>query len=129
MPATLLVIFFLLYLTYGAARPALLIYMNVPIAATGGLLALLVRGMPFSISAGVGFIALFGIAVLNGVVLLSTVIALPLSVVGMARVTLASRALDTATLLLRSLPTLVILFFFYSGCRSSASCCRPFRWR
>jgi cobalt-zinc-cadmium resistance protein CzcA len=45
--------------------------MNVPVAATGGIFALLLRGMPFSISAGVGFIALFGVAVLNGVVLVS----------------------------------------------------------
>ncbi|MGH8629722.1 MAG: efflux RND transporter permease subunit, partial [Burkholderiales bacterium] len=51
--------------------PALLIFFNIPLAATGGILALLARGMPFSISAGVGFIALFGIAVLNGVVLLT----------------------------------------------------------
>jgi heavy metal efflux system protein len=55
----------------GAASPALLIFMNIPLAATGGLLALLVRGMPFSISAGVGFSTLFGIAVLNGIVLLT----------------------------------------------------------
>lgn len=49
----------------------MLIYLNIPLAATGAILALLVRGMPFSISAGVGFIALFGIAVLNGIVLLT----------------------------------------------------------
>jgi cobalt-zinc-cadmium resistance protein CzcA len=51
--------------------PAVLIFLNVPLAATGGILALWIRGMPFSISAGVGFIALFGIAVLNGIVLLT----------------------------------------------------------
>jgi len=51
--------------------PAFLIFLNIPLAATGGILALLLRGMPFSISAGVGFIALFGIAVLNGIVLLT----------------------------------------------------------
>ena len=71
VPVTLLVIFVLLYFNFQAVRPALLIFLNVPMAATGGILALLVRGMPFSISAGVGFIALFGIAVLNGVVLLT----------------------------------------------------------
>lgn len=60
-------------MTYGAVRPALLIFLNVPFAATGGVLALALRGMPFSISAGVGFIALFGVAVLNGVVLVSEV--------------------------------------------------------
>jgi cobalt-zinc-cadmium resistance protein CzcA len=64
-------IFVLLYGAFGAARPALLIFLNVPMAATGGVFALLLRGMPFSISAGVGFIALFGVAVLNGVVLVS----------------------------------------------------------
>ena len=71
VPLALLTIFVLLYLNFGAVRPALLIFLNVPLAATGGILALLVRGMPFSISAGVGFIALFGVAVLNGVVLLT----------------------------------------------------------
>lgn len=71
VPAALVLIFLLLFMTYGSARPALMIYANVPVAATGGLIALALRGMPFSISAGVGFIALFGIAVLNGVVLMS----------------------------------------------------------
>ena len=65
VPLALLTIFVLLYLNFGAVRPALLIFLNVPLAATGGILALLVRGMPFSISAGVGFIALFGVAVLQ----------------------------------------------------------------
>lgn len=71
MPCALLLIFVLLYLNFGAAMPAWLIFLNIPLAATGGFIALLVRGMPFSISAGVGFIALFGIAVLNGIVLLA----------------------------------------------------------
>jgi len=70
----LLLIFVLLYLNFGSFVPAMLISLNVPLAATGGILALLLRGMPFSISAGVGFIALFGIAVLNGIVLLTYVI-------------------------------------------------------
>jgi cobalt-zinc-cadmium resistance protein CzcA len=76
VPATLLFIFLLLYMIYGSFRPAIIIYLNIPFAATGGIIALLVRGMPFSISAGVGFIALFGIAVLNGVVLISYVLRL-----------------------------------------------------
>ena len=71
MPLALFLIFLLLYTAFGAVRPALLIYFNIPAAATGGILALFVRGMPLSISAGVGFIALSGVAVLNGVVLLS----------------------------------------------------------
>lgn len=71
VPAVLLLIFVLLYFNFGSFVPALLICLNVPLAATGGILALFVRGMPFSISAGVGFIALFGIAVLNGIVLLT----------------------------------------------------------
>lgn len=71
VPVALLTIFVLLYMNFSEVRSALLIFLNVPIAATGGILALLVRGMPFSISAGVGFIALFGVAVLNGVVLLT----------------------------------------------------------
>jgi cobalt-zinc-cadmium resistance protein CzcA len=63
-------------MAYGSATPALIVYLNVPFAATGGIFALLARGMPFSISAGVGFIALFGIAVLNGVVLISHILQL-----------------------------------------------------
>ena len=73
VPVALFLIFLLLYSAFGAVRPALLIYFNIPIAATGGILALFVRGMPFSISAGIGFIALSGVAVLNGVVMLSHV--------------------------------------------------------
>jgi len=71
VPLALFLIFGLLYGAFGSLRPASLIFLNVPMAATGGILALLMRGMPFSISAGVGFIALFGVAVLNGVVLVS----------------------------------------------------------
>ena len=72
VPLALFLIFLLLYSAFGGAvRPAILIFVNIPIAATGGILALFVRGMPFSISAGVGFIALFGVAVLNGVVMMS----------------------------------------------------------
>lgn len=71
VPLALLLIFVLLYGTFNAARPALLIFLNVPFAAVGGVIALTLRGMPFSISAGVGFIALFGVAVLNGVVLVT----------------------------------------------------------
>jgi len=76
VPVALLLIFLLLYMTYGSAMPALIVYLNVPFAATGGIFALLLRGMPFSISAGVGFIALFGVAVLNGVVLISHILQL-----------------------------------------------------
>ncbi|RMH17275.1 MAG: efflux RND transporter permease subunit [Acidobacteria bacterium] len=74
VPLALLLIFVLLYSTFGSGRLAALIFLNVPLATTGGLLALALRGYPFSISAGVGFIALFGIAVLNGVVLVSYVV-------------------------------------------------------
>jgi cobalt-zinc-cadmium resistance protein CzcA len=70
-PIVLLLIFLLLYGTFGSMRLALLIYLAVPIAASGGIIALALRGMPFSISAGVGFIALFGVAVLNGLVWVS----------------------------------------------------------
>ncbi len=73
VPAALALIFVLLFMAFGALRPAFVIFLNVPFAAVGGVLLLAVRGLPFSISAGVGFIALFGIAVLNGVVLLTTV--------------------------------------------------------
>lgn len=73
VPGTLSVIVVLLYLAFGALRPALLIFLNVPAAASGGLIALALRGLPFSISAAVGFIALFGVATMNGVVLLAAV--------------------------------------------------------
>ena len=72
IPLALALIFVLLFTSFGAARPAAIIFLNVPFAATGGVLALAARGMPFSISAAVGFIALFGVAVLNGLVLVST---------------------------------------------------------
>jgi cobalt-zinc-cadmium resistance protein CzcA len=71
VPVALVLILWLLYLAFYSARPALLIFANVPFAAIGGVAALWVRGIPFSISAGVGFIALFGVAVLNGLVLVS----------------------------------------------------------
>ncbi|MBX3181652.1 MAG: efflux RND transporter permease subunit [Polyangiaceae bacterium] len=73
VPLALGLIFVLLYMAFGRLKPALLIYLNVPFAAVGGVALLALRGLPFSISAAVGFIALFGIAVLNGVVLLTTV--------------------------------------------------------
>lgn len=71
VPVSLLLIFFLLYLTFQSLIQAALIFSAIPLAALGGILALWLRDMPFSISAGVGFIALFGVAVLNGIVLLS----------------------------------------------------------
>ncbi|MFM8272354.1 MAG: efflux RND transporter permease subunit, partial [Gemmata sp.] len=74
VPAALVMIFVLLHSTFGSSRLAALIFLNVPLAATGGVFALWLRGMPFSISAGVGFIALFGVAVLNGVVLVTYVV-------------------------------------------------------
>jgi len=70
-PIVLLLIFLLLYTSFGSMRLASLIYLAVPMAASGGIFALAVRGMEFSISAGVGFIALFGVAVLNGLVWVS----------------------------------------------------------
>ncbi len=73
VPLALFLIFTLLYTTFRSVKMAAIIFLNVPLAATGGIVALLLRGMPFSISAGVGFIALFGVAVLNGVVLMSYV--------------------------------------------------------
>ncbi len=73
VPLALFLISSLLYLTFNSGRLAMLIFLNVPIATTGGILALWIRGMPFSISAGIGFIALFGIAVMNGVVLVEHV--------------------------------------------------------
>lgn len=71
VPVSLLLIFVLLYFTFGSMRQGLLIFSAIPLSAIGGVLALWLRGMPFSISAGVGFIALFGVAVLNGIVLIA----------------------------------------------------------
>lgn len=71
VPVSLALIFVLLYFTFGKLKYALMIFTAVPTAAVGGVMALWIRGMPFSISAGVGFIALFGVAVLNGIVLIS----------------------------------------------------------
>jgi heavy metal efflux system protein len=71
VPIAMLLIFGLLFGAFGAARDALVVFSGVPLALTGGVLALWLRGMPLSISAAIGFIALSGIAVLNGVVMVS----------------------------------------------------------
>ncbi|MCQ9154486.1 efflux RND transporter permease subunit [Acidomonas methanolica] len=71
VPITLVLIFLLLILALGDMGLAALVFVNLPFAATGGIIAIWLRGMPFSISAGIGFIALFGVATLNGVVLVS----------------------------------------------------------
>jgi len=71
VPVALMLIFVLLYFTFHSVKQTLLIYTAVPMSAIGGILALWIRGMDFSISAGVGFIALFGVAVLNGIVLIA----------------------------------------------------------
>ncbi|MCE5344933.1 MAG: CusA/CzcA family heavy metal efflux RND transporter [Bacteroidales bacterium] len=71
VPIALLLIFVLLHFTFHSTRQSLLILTAVPMSAIGGIFALWIRGMNFSISAGVGFIALFGVAVLNGIVLIS----------------------------------------------------------
>ena len=71
VPVALLLIIVLLYFTFNSIKQSLLIFTAIPLAAIGGVFALLIRGMPFSISAGIGFIALFGVAVLNGIVLIS----------------------------------------------------------
>jgi heavy metal efflux system protein len=71
VPIALLLIFVMLYFTFNSVKQSLLIFTAVPMSAIGGILALWLRGMNFSISAGVGFIALFGVAVLNGIVLIA----------------------------------------------------------
>ena len=71
VPACFLLIFILLYAALGSPRDALLVFSAVPLALTGGVAALWLRGMPFSVSAAVGFIALSGVAVLNGLVMLT----------------------------------------------------------
>lgn len=71
VPVSLVMIFLLLFFAFGSVKHSLLIYTAIPLSAIGGIYFLAFRGMPFSISAGVGFIALFGVAVLNGIVLIS----------------------------------------------------------
>lgn len=71
VPIALLLIFLLLYFSFGSIRHSILIFSAIPLAAIGGVIALFLRDMPFSISAGIGFIALFGVAVLNGIVLIA----------------------------------------------------------
>lgn len=73
VPVTLLIIFGLLFMTFGSAKDAAIVFTGVPLALTGGVVALALRGIPLSISAGVGFIALSGVAVLNGLVMISFV--------------------------------------------------------
>jgi len=71
VPLALLLIFILLYFTFGSVKQGILIFTAIPLSAIGGVFALYARDLPFSISAGVGFIALFGVAVLNGIVLIA----------------------------------------------------------
>lgn len=73
VPIALFIIFILLYLAFASTLDAAIIFMAVPLSAVGGILALVLRDMPFSISSGIGFIALFGVSVLNGIVLISSI--------------------------------------------------------
>ncbi len=70
-PAALLVVFLMIYAAFGSVGQTVLIFLCVPFALVGGVVSLILNGLPFSISAGVGFIALSGVAVLNGVVLIN----------------------------------------------------------
>lgn len=71
VPLSLLLILLMLYFAFGSVKQSILIFSAIPLSAIGGIFALSLRGMPFSISAGIGFIALFGVAVLNGIVLIA----------------------------------------------------------
>ncbi len=73
MPITIIIIFFLLFITFGSALDATLVLLNVPFSLTGGLLALYLRGIHLSVSAAVGFISLFGVAVMSGVLYISEI--------------------------------------------------------
>ena len=92
VPLALALILFLLWLSFGSMRTGLLIFLNVPFAIVGGVVALWLRDIPFSISAGVGFIALFGVAVLNGLVLMA--FARDLEATGLGHVEAMARAAD-----------------------------------
>jgi cobalt-zinc-cadmium resistance protein CzcA len=99
-PIVLLIILLLLYTSLRSAKLALLIFLAVPIAASGGILALAIREMPFSISAGVGFIALFGVAVLNGLVWVS-------GAEGLRKLGIAPREAAAETAMIRIRPVLM----------------------
>ncbi len=71
VPVSLFLIFALLFVTFNSVKQGLLVFSGIPFAVVGGVFALLIRGLPFSISAGIGFIALFGVAVLNGIVMIA----------------------------------------------------------
>ena len=73
IPASLAIIFLLLFLTFGRVRQAALVILNVPFALVGGVAALWIRGLNLNLSASVGFIALFGVAVLNGIVMIAAI--------------------------------------------------------
>jgi cobalt-zinc-cadmium resistance protein CzcA len=73
VPLSLLLIFGLLFMTFGSIKDALIVFSGVPLALTGGVAALWLRGIPLSISAGIGFITLSGVAVLTGVVIVSCI--------------------------------------------------------
>ena len=73
MPIALLLIFLLLFMSLGSAADAPLVFSGVPLALTGGIVALMLRGIPLSISAGVGFITLSGVAVLNGLIIIAEI--------------------------------------------------------
>lgn len=85
VPVSLLLILLMLYFAFNSIKQSLLVYSAIPLSAIGGVFALFLRGMPFSISAGIGFIALFGVAVLNGIVLITEFNLLKKSGVGNVR--------------------------------------------
>ncbi|HRB00987.1 MAG TPA: CusA/CzcA family heavy metal efflux RND transporter [Ignavibacteria bacterium] len=71
VPVSLFLIFALLFLTFNSVKQGLMVFSGIPFAVVGGIFALVIRDLPFSISAGIGFIALFGVAVLNGIVMIA----------------------------------------------------------
>lgn len=103
VPLALILIFTLLFSLYNDWRPGLLIFSNIPLAFSGGLVALHLRHMPISVTAGVGFIALFGVAVLNGVVLVSTIRNLELSGINPRQAALLGASLRLRPVLMTAL--------------------------
>ncbi|MEZ5943046.1 MAG: CusA/CzcA family heavy metal efflux RND transporter [Planctomycetaceae bacterium] len=103
MPLVLIIIMLLLHTSLGSMRLAMLIFLAIPMAASGGVIALYLRGMPFSISAGVGFIALFGVAVLNGLVWVSAAEEARLSGMPMSDVSLQTALVRLRPILMTAL--------------------------
>ena len=125
IPLSLVIIFLLLFVTFGKVRQAGLVIMNVPFALVGGIAALWLRDLNLNLSASVGFIALFGVAVLNGVVLVSAVNKLREEGTGLRHAIVSSASTRLKPVLMTA--TVAMFGFFPDGAvtRAGAEISRP----